>query len=134
MSATRKLRFVNAGLSTALFLTLYANAFYYAGNADPDFADWLLCGYYLLYLAVSVAFCCRDRDYGKNYYVVMAVFVMLLPLILWIYVIADGFSSGAWIDFKRNWQLIAATVFAVAMAIVMTVGAVEQRYDRLYRK
>lgn len=126
MRVTRKLRLANAILSIVLFLLLYARAFYLLGSANTDAVDWILCIYYLVVMVVAGMFYFKDENYGKSYYILMAVFVLLLPVILWIVFAVEG---GGINDIKRNWHFIVATVFSVVIAISYIIGAVEQKYE-----
>lgn len=126
----KKLRLANIALSTVLFLILFARAFYLVGKDDTAGVDWLLCVYYFAVTVVLVVCWHKIDCFGKFYFIGMAVLYLLLPIILWIYIIidclVDGFGQGYLV---RNWHLVVATVFAVVMTIFDFVGAVWQKYN-----
>lgn len=126
MRVTRKLRLANAILSIVLFLLLYARAFYLLGSANTDAVDWILCIYYFFVMIAACMFYYKDKNYDKSFYILIAVFALLLPVILWIVFAVEG---GGINDIKRNWHFIVATVFSVVIAIISIIGAVEQKYE-----
>lgn len=126
MRVTRKLRLANAILSIVLFLLLYARAFYLLGSANTDAVDWILCIYYFFVMIAACMFYYKDENYGKSFYILMAVFALLLPAILWIVFAVAG---GGVNELKRYWHFVAATVFSVVIAIISIVGSIEQKYE-----
>lgn len=128
MTTTKKLFLSNAVLSILLFLVLFARWFYSVGQDDVAGVDWLLCIYYFAVAVCSVVLWHKMDLCGKGYFIAMAVFCLLLPVILWIWVLIDCLQDGIWESFYfiRNWHLFVATLVSVVMAVIHIVVGILQ--------